>query len=291
MTQVFLTPHTNWPGLEPPCDVEESSVPLQIPASDRKAIPFPMTHHYWYCKPLPLGNHPHPDEDGRVPGKENRGPEGAWAHSSLPELLAICSPVSMYSERTEEQEGGGMMQGRAALSYSQLLSVDIGKEKLILPGTPCCEWQLDVLCQEPEWAAAATAETTHLQNVRVGDFFEELQVCREMKKKSDFFFLLKLPGFRETQVGNYSWNCYLHLRALHWSHSQMKITSFFKENGYTVWVCGKLRNWLTWFSKELLSLKPWTPIHICCWAGHSWLVDLPGCRELCGKVLFRWLLG
>lgn len=223
----------NWPGLKPPCDVGESSVPLQIPASDRKTIPFLIKHHYWYCKPLPLGNHPHPDEDRAVPGK-NRSPECAWAHSSLPELLASCSPVSMYSERTEEQEGGGITQGRAALSYSQSLSGGIRKDKPTLPETPCCEWQLDALYQEPEWAAAATAETTHLQNVRVGDFFEELQVCKKMKEKSDFFFLLKAPGLRETQVGNYLWNCYFHLRALHWSHSQMEITSFFKENGHTV---------------------------------------------------------
>lgn len=56
----------------------------------------------------------------------------------------------MYSERAEEQEGGGMVQGRAALSHSQLLSVGIGKDKPILPETPCCEWQLDAPHQEPE---------------------------------------------------------------------------------------------------------------------------------------------
>lgn len=47
------------------------------------------------------------------------------------------------------------------------------KDEPILSKTPCCEWQLDAPYQE--WAAAATAETTHLQNVRAGDFSEELQ--------------------------------------------------------------------------------------------------------------------
>lgn len=64
-------------------------------------------------------------------------------------------------------------------------------------------------------------------------------MCRETEKKSDFFFPLKLPGFRETEVGNYWWNCCFHLGASHWSHSQMEITSFFKENGHIVSVCRK----------------------------------------------------
>lgn len=80
---------------------------------------------------------------------------------------------------------------------------------------------------------------------KMWELVTSLKSCRENKEKSDFFFLLKLPGFRETQVGNYSWNCYFHLRALHWSHSQVEITSFFKENGHIVWLCRKWRNWLT----------------------------------------------
>lgn len=90
-----------------PCDAGESSVPLQIPASDRKAIPFLMKHHYCYCKPLPLGNHPHPSEDREVPGKKNRSPAGAWAHSSLPELLAIFSqyPCIVKGQRSKREEG------------------------------------------------------------------------------------------------------------------------------------------------------------------------------------------
>lgn len=131
MTQVFLIAHTELARLEPPCDVGESSVPLQIPASDRKAIPFLMKHHY--CKPLLLGKHLHPNEDRAAPGKENRSPEGVEANSSLPELLGICSPVSMCSERTEKQEGGGMIQDRAALSDSHLLEIGTGR---MIPSCP-----------------------------------------------------------------------------------------------------------------------------------------------------------
>lgn len=150
MTQVFLTSHTELAraGATLCCWGKLSTSPN--PSHRQESNSHPQKHHYCYCKPLPLGNHPHPDEDRTVPGKENRSPEGAWAHSSFPELLATCSPVAMYSERTEEQEGGKMIQGRAALSYSQLLSAGIGKNKPIPPETPHCEWQLDALYQEPE---------------------------------------------------------------------------------------------------------------------------------------------
>lgn len=64
-------------------------------------------HNHCYCDPLPLGNHPHPSEDRAAPGKKNSSPAGAWTHSSLPELLAICSQYSCTVKGQRSKRGQG----------------------------------------------------------------------------------------------------------------------------------------------------------------------------------------
>lgn len=76
------------------------------------------------------------------------------------------------------------------------------------------------------------------QNVRVSDFFEDLQVCRELMKTLNLF--LKLPSFR----GRLFLGLLFYLGALHWSHSQMDVTPFFKENGHIVGICRRSRDML-----------------------------------------------
>lgn len=95
MTQVFLPPLTALAGAAAlSCTDEETSVPLQIPAPEGKAIPFFVKHHHCCCEPPPLGSHPSPGGDRAAPWEESRSPVGARPHFPLPGWLASCSPLS-----------------------------------------------------------------------------------------------------------------------------------------------------------------------------------------------------
>lgn len=79
-----------------------------------------------------------------------------------------------------------MLRGRAALSCSQLLSVGIGKEKLILPGAPGRgTWMLlisnqhELLQQQPK--------PLYLQHVRLSDFFKSCKCTGSLTKRQISF--------------------------------------------------------------------------------------------------------